>query len=92
MRDRVGPIVFARILWLYFGKFGRLPNLRSPRTFNEKVTVNKLTWRSPLLPIFVDKVKAKQFIAEHSVLISSPRTISLATACRPAASATGRLT
>ena len=55
----------ARIFWLYFRKFGRLPDIGHPETFNEKVTVHKLTWRSPLLVTFVDKVRAKEFIAEH---------------------------
>jgi hypothetical protein len=50
---------------MYRHKFARFPNLLFPKTFNEKVVVAKLTWRSPLLPLFVDKVLAKQFVAEH---------------------------
>ncbi len=50
---------------LYRHKFRRFPNLIRPRLHTEKMQVAKLTWRSPLLPIFVDKVRAKAFIAEH---------------------------
>ncbi len=50
---------------LYRHKFRRFPNLIRPQSFNEKMQVAKLTWRSPLLPILVDKVRAKAFIAEH---------------------------
>ena len=50
---------------MYRHKFGRFPNLLAPRTYNEKMQLAKLTWRSPLLPVFVDKVRAKAFVAEH---------------------------
>lgn len=49
----------------YRRKFGRFPNLLSPRTFTEKMQVAKLTWRSPLLPMFIDKIEAKRFMAER---------------------------
>ena len=49
----------------YREKLGRWPNLLRPRTFNEKMQIAKLTWRSPLMPMLADKVLAKAFIAEH---------------------------
>jgi hypothetical protein len=50
---------------MYRRRFGHYPNLLFPRTFTEKIQVAKLTWRSPLLPQFVDKIAAKQFVAKH---------------------------
>lgn len=61
----MNPVDVIRVCLHYRKKFGRFPNLIRPRTFNEKVTVHKLTWRSPLLGVFVDKVRAKEFVAEH---------------------------
>ena len=55
----------ASIMWMYRGKFGRFPNLVAPRTHTERMQVAKLTWRSPLLPLFVDKVRAKDFVARE---------------------------
>ncbi len=49
---------------LYRHKFRRFPNLIRPQSFNEKMQVAKLTWRSPLLPILVDKVRAKALLAD----------------------------
>lgn len=54
-----------RLMRMYRRKFGRYPNLLFPRTFTEKMQVAKLTWRSPLLPMFIDKIEAKQFVARH---------------------------
>jgi hypothetical protein len=50
---------------MYRHKHGRFPNLLRPRLFTEKVQVAKLRWRSPLLPLFTDKVAVKDFIAAH---------------------------
>lgn len=55
----------AAAMRVYRRRFGRFPNLLAPKTFNEKLTRGKLLWRSPLMPLFVDKVRAKEFIAEH---------------------------
>jgi hypothetical protein len=53
------------IMKKYRKKFGRYPNLFAPVTFSEKIQVAKLTWRSPLLPMFIDKVGVKQLIADN---------------------------
>lgn len=50
---------------MYRRRFGHYPNLLFPRTFTEKMQVAKLTWRSALLPLFIDKIEAKQFVAQH---------------------------
>jgi hypothetical protein len=54
----------AAAMRAYRRGFGRFPNLLFPRTFNEKLTRGKLVWRSPLMPLFVDKFLAKEFMAE----------------------------
>lgn len=50
---------------MYRRRFGHYPNLLFPRTFTEKMQVAKLTWCSPLRPLFIDKIEAKQFVAQH---------------------------
>ena len=47
----------------YFRAHGRLPKLRPPETFNEKVTWRKLYDRDDRLPALVDKVRSKDIIA-----------------------------
>ena len=48
----------------YFVAHGSLPNLRSPRTFSEKIQYRKLFDRDPRLPILADKVLVKDYVAE----------------------------
>jgi hypothetical protein len=43
---------------------GRLPDLKNPKLFSEKVQYRKLHDRNPMLPLFADKVKAKDLVAE----------------------------
>jgi hypothetical protein len=42
----------------------RLPNLKNPRLFSEKMQYRKLHDRSPMLPLFADKVTAKDLVAD----------------------------
>jgi len=42
----------------------RLPNLENPQTLNEKIAWRKLYDRDPRLPVLVDKVKAKEYVAQ----------------------------
>jgi teichuronopeptide biosynthesis TupA-like protein len=46
-------------------KFGRLPNLKNPTTFNEKVTYKILHDRRPLLTRLQDKLQARDYVAER---------------------------
>ena len=43
--------------------FGKLPNLKQPKTFNEKLQWLKLYDRRPLYEIIVDKYEAKKYIS-----------------------------
>jgi hypothetical protein len=47
----------------YFRNFLTLPNLKHPRTFNEKVAWRKLHQHNPQFPIFSDKIAVKREIA-----------------------------
>lgn len=47
----------------YFYHFHKLPNLKNPKTFNEKLQWLKLYDRNPLYTIMVDKVLAKEYVA-----------------------------
>lgn len=62
---RLGLIIPDRLyLMLKFRKnFGRWPNLRNPKTFNEKLNWLKLRDRNPLYTRMVDKFEAKEYVA-----------------------------
>jgi hypothetical protein len=52
-------------LWLlHWKRVGRRPNLRNPRSFNEKIQARKLRNRDPRLPLFADKVKVKEHVTK----------------------------
>lgn len=48
---------------LYFKHFGRFANLKSPKTYNEKLQWLKLNNRNPLYTTLVDKYKVKEYVA-----------------------------
>lgn len=45
--------------------FGRLPDLRNPQTFNEKICWLMLYYRPPLLPTVADKHSVRSYVAER---------------------------
>src|ERR1700680_869808 len=45
--------------------FGRLPNLRRPTTFNEKIAHKMLYDRRPVLTRIADKLQARDYVAER---------------------------
>lgn len=49
----------------YYRFFGKFPNLKSPKTFNEKLQWLKLYDRRPEYTTMVDKYAVKQYIAER---------------------------
>lgn len=54
-------------LWIkmnYWKKFHKFPNLRNPKTFNEKLTWMKLNDRNPLYTQMVDKLAAKDYVKQ----------------------------
>lgn len=54
-----------RINLTYLFRHGRLPDLASPRLFNELVQVRKLTDRDARFPRLADKVLVKRFVADR---------------------------
>lgn len=48
----------------YYKNFGRLPNLRNPKTFNEKLQWLKLHNHRPEYTKMVDKYEVKKYVAE----------------------------
>lgn len=48
----------------YYRKFGKLPDLKNPKTFNEKIQWLKLHDRKPEYTMMVDKYDVKKYIAE----------------------------
>jgi hypothetical protein len=55
---------YAAINVMYFHHFRRLPNLKHPRTFTEKIAWRKLYQHNPQFPIFSDKIAVKAQIAK----------------------------
>ena len=49
----------------YFAHFGRKPDLKNPKTFNEKLQWLKLYDRKPEYTAMVDKYEAKRYVAER---------------------------
>jgi hypothetical protein len=61
----LGPLPdYAAVNLMYFARFGRLPNLRHPRTLNEKIAWRKLYQHDPRFAIFADKIAVKAEIAK----------------------------
>ena len=50
---------------IYFKHFGCLPDLKKPKTFNEKLQWLKLYNRKPEYSMMVDKYAVKQFVSEQ---------------------------
>lgn len=49
----------------YYWMFGKLPNLKDPKTYNEKVNWLKLHDRKPLYSTLVDKYEVKRYVADR---------------------------
>lgn len=50
--------------WFYYNVFGYFPNLRNPKTYNEKIQWLKLYERKPFLSKLVDKIEVKDWVAK----------------------------
>ena len=48
---------------MYFKHFGRFPDLKTPKTYTEKMQWNKLYNRNPLYTVLADKIAVKEYIA-----------------------------
>ncbi|MEO0536511.1 MAG: ATP-grasp fold amidoligase family protein [Cyanobacteria bacterium P01_A01_bin.123] len=46
----------------FYKKVRYWPNLKNPKSFNEKVTHKKLYGRNPLLPIIADKYRVREYV------------------------------
>jgi len=57
---------------LYDAKLGCRPNLDRPRGFNEKILVKMLSDRRPLLTLFADKLRVRDFVREASPRLRLP--------------------
>lgn len=53
------------VKWQYRAFIGRRLNLKNPQRFSEKLQWLKLYYHDPVLPIAVDKVTAKDYVAER---------------------------
>ena len=62
---RIGLVIPDRlfIMLKYKKAFGRWPDLKNPKTFNEKLNWLKLYDRNPLYTVMVDKYEAKKYVA-----------------------------
>lgn len=53
---------YIKLIW--FRKFHKIPNLKNPQTFNEKLQWLKLYDRKPIYTTMVDKYEAKKYVAD----------------------------
>ena len=60
LTDVMPSPLYIRLLYLYH--FGKLPHLRNPRTFNEKLQWLKLHDHNPIYTTMVDKVRVKEYV------------------------------
>lgn len=60
--SKSSPAIATKIQFLRV--HGRLPNLRKPKTFSEKVCASKLNWQDERFVALSDKVAVKRWVAE----------------------------
>lgn len=58
---RISPVLASQIMFRV--AMGHKLNLKSPRTFNEKLQWLKLYWRNPLVALCTDKYEVRKYIA-----------------------------
>jgi len=51
--------------WISFFRLGYPPNIKSPRTFNEKILHRKLFDFNPTFPLLADKIAARSIVEER---------------------------
>ncbi|EOA8958030.1 ATP-grasp fold amidoligase family protein [Vibrio harveyi] len=68
------PLSF-NIKVLYLRRFGRLPDIENPSSFNEKLQYRKLYDRNELLPILADKIESKKYVAKIVPSVYIPEII-----------------
>lgn len=62
---RVPGVAYARICLTYLWRHRKLPDLADPQTFTEWVQWRKLNDRDARLPVFADKVRVKELVADR---------------------------
>jgi len=65
----------AKLRILYLRRFGRLLNLNSPKSFNEKLQLYKIKHNDSLMTICTDKVLVKDYLKTLDIDISFPKTL-----------------
>jgi hypothetical protein len=65
----------ARLVWRYFWRHGRLPNVANPGTFAERMLWRKVVDHNPQFVIFSDKLATKEFWREQCPDLPVPRVL-----------------
>lgn len=52
---------------LYFYSYGKLPNLKNPRTFDEKLQWYKLFYRKPEMTVLADKYEVRKYVESKNL-------------------------
>ena len=47
---------------MYYASYGKLPDLKNPITFDEKIQWYKLHHRNPLMTVMADKIKSRDYV------------------------------
>jgi hypothetical protein len=68
------PLKFS-INILYLRRFRKFPDLKNPKSFNEKLQYRKLFDRNNLLTIAADKLKSKDYVKNKNLEIYIPKVL-----------------
>ena len=64
-----------RIYLMYFLRFRKLPNIKKPVTFNEKINWRKIYDRNPLYSTLSDKIAVKNYLSKRDLNLVVPKIL-----------------
>jgi hypothetical protein len=63
------------LVWRYWWKIGRLPNIANPQRYSERMLWRKIVDHNPQFVVFADKLAAKEFLQARCPDLRVPRTL-----------------
>lgn len=64
-----------RIYLMYFLRFREIPNIKTPKTFNEKINWRKIYDRDPLYITLSDKIAVKTYLSKKNLNLVIPKVL-----------------
>ena len=65
----------CRIYLMYFLRFWKIPNIKNPTTFNEKINWRKIYDRDPLYTSLSDKIAVKTYLSKKNLNLVIPKVL-----------------